>query len=494
MLLASVRVALRFELPIMGDGTTHVMAVDELARTGRPTTLPYPAMFFILATVTKHLVGGYYLLIPTLLGTATPLAVFVLARRLCDDHVTAIIAALFAAVHPYHMLFSSVFFIEPVLTFFILVTFNVHLLSLASGSWRDFAIAGALLGSCVAIKQIGYMMVPLVIVHHFLYRGSSRGLAVILAMMVVAAGPFLYHFYASTGTIIFPNDPYLAPSSSTFDQRAINLFRSQFQFAHLSEYMTKESILSFYNVGVYFYIRYHLNEALFLLLTTVGALHLLARNPRAFLYLANIILFYHRGLSLLKTQKYFIHLKVLVPIFIGLAVTAVARLDRRFGRYAAVLMAASIVVASLHVYMTGVASVQDRERTMCWVPSRETMDDLIRAYRWIKEHSYPDDTIADACIGEVEFYAKRKAVWVSMKGDPEFYLSLLAEDDARVKKVMDSERVRYFVVKLNFVVKGKPNTQQAIPISMFQYIKRSPLFRLAHREPGVHVYEYVPRI
>ena len=169
VILASVRIYLANYLPILGDGAYHAYLVESIITSGAlPSFSNYPALFHLEGAI----VGFFteYRLFPAITGTITIIIAYLFTKEILESEVVAILVALLTATHPFHMLFSSIFFMESVYVFLILITFYAHIKYLKSSKKSWLVMTGIFMGSAIATKQINYLLPIVILIQHFIIR------------------------------------------------------------------------------------------------------------------------------------------------------------------------------------------------------------------------------------------------------------------------------------------------------------------------------------
>lgn len=503
--LGCVRFWLASYLPIVGDGALHAIYVEGIMESGVLPSFPnYPPLFHLEGGILGLFVGMDYQFLPALAGVLTVVILYLFTKELIGSEVVALLVAFFAAVYPYHMLFSSVFFMETTMVMFIFLTLYAHIKYLKTNKIQWLLLTGIFLGTSIAIKQIAYILPAIILLQHLVFkikfrdlmptlRASVKPIAAIVLIAMIVCIPCLIYLYQATGTILQPTSPYLGSTTLAVDPRAVEIFETEFSFAHLAPY-TGDEATRFYNPSTYFYDpyhpwNYHLPEALFIALALLGALYLAYKRPRAFLYLIIFVGLYFLFMTQLQTSKYFIHSKLIVLVFMCSAILLPMRfLDRK--KLAALLLIPLLIIPASNLYTAGIQDTESRYNSMCWIPTREPITNLIDASEWIKDHSNEDDVIACPDVYEVEYYSERKAFWLSYFEGVDFYIALTTHDSDLLASEFDRNKIRYILFINRLITTERPNTQHFTRYEDYLFIKDSPMFELVFEKPGVEVYEF----
>lgn len=522
LLLSTVRLFLADYLPILGDGGAHAHLVENIMKTGllppdsdHPALFhsyfDYPAFFHLESSIFGLFVGSAYKLLPAIVGIITIITLYLLVKELIQSEVVALFAALFAAVHPWHILFSSVFFIETTLIMFIFLTMLCHIKFVRTGrkSWLIFT--GIFLGASVVTKQVGYVLPFILIIQHLVLtfpkngaygrqlKVSAKQIAMIALVAAFIFMPFLGHFYSKTGTILQPSNPLtntlFFKSNVVQDSDAAEFIYDSgfFEYGHFDPTITPDSLIKFYSPRTYYAKDYsYAVDALFVVLGIAGGVYLARRKPRIFLYLLVFIAVYHGLLILLQTQKYFIHLKLIAPVFMACSILFIKDMFKwKRTPLLSVIAAVLLITCAGVLYVDGIKETKSKYYSMCWLPTDEPITNLIEAYTFIGEHSKPGDVIADPSYTEGVYYTGRESFWLSTRGGVDFYLGIYNHDEELVKKSFKKYNIRYLVIIDKLVTEGEPGTEQFIRHEDYLFLKESSLFKSVFERPGVEVYEFV---
>jgi 4-amino-4-deoxy-L-arabinose transferase-like glycosyltransferase len=521
LLLGAVRLFLAYYLPILGDGGAHAHLVENIMRTGllppdseSPALLhsyfDYPVLFHLESSILGLFVGSAYKFLPAMAGIITIVILYLLIKELIGSEVVALFVALFAAVHPWHILFSSVFLIETTLIMFIFLTLWSHVKFVRTGKKSWLLLTGIFLGASIATKQIGYILPFILIIQHLVLRfrkndGYSRQLklslkeiAIIVSISAFVFMPFLSHFYQNTGTIFQPSNPLtnwlFFKSKVVQDPQAAEFIYNSglFKYEHFDPTITPDSIIKFYCPGTYYSKPYsYLLSVFFLISVIAGGIYLARRKPRIFLYLLVFIIGYHALLTVLQTQKYFIQLKLIAPVFMASSILFIKDMFRgKRAQFLYLLVAVLLIVSAAVLYVDGIKETKSKYYSMCWLPTNEPITNLIDAYTFIKEHSSPDDVVADPSYTEGIYYTDRETFWLTTSGGVDFYLGIYTHDKDLVSQSFNKYHIRYLVVIHKLVSEGEPDTEQFIRYEDYLFVKESSLFKLVFEKPGVEVYEF----
>lgn len=502
VILASVRIFIANYLPILGDGAYHAFLTESIMLNGElPSFSNYPTLFHLESAIMGFF--AEYKLFPAISGTVTIIIAYLFTKEIIESETVAMLVALLAASHPFHILFSSVFFMESVYIFFSIITMYSHIKYLKSSKMSWLVLTGIFMGSAVATKQINYLLPIVILLQHFIIRYSQNALIFnkknyfefisISTISFFVATPFLYHFYLITGTILDPTNPLsnflFFRSNIGIDPISSELIYHSgiFKYSHLISYTSLNNILYFYIPSTY-YIRYAFPTFLFLILFIMGSLHLIYEKKYICLYLLVPIVLYHYGLTMLHTQKYFIILKLI--ILIPVAMSCIFMKKKNLQKYSNIIILFFIIIPSSFMYINGVEDAKSKYYSMGWLPTEHPITNLIDAYSFIEENSNINDKIADPNYYEAMYYTKRTPIWLRPWEGGEFYLGLHTHDETLVKQTFEKNNIKYIVIILEFVSDGDLNTLQFISLEDHLFIKNSPSFELAFKKEGVEVYEY----
>ena len=176
----------------------HEYAIDP----GHSTSFRAPGFPLLLAAVyavagVNHFVTAR--IVFCLIGAALTLVVFALARRLTDD-ITALIAALLAALYPNILYYTIHFSSEPLFTLLLTATVLALLCAVEQRRLAYYCTAGLLLGLAALTRPIGLYFAPLFALAAAWsgrrnWRAVMAGLALFGAGLTVVIAPWAVRNY-----------------------------------------------------------------------------------------------------------------------------------------------------------------------------------------------------------------------------------------------------------------------------------------------------------
>ncbi len=506
--LGSVRLFVSDFLPIMGDGALHAYLTETIVATGAlPPSSNYPPAFHLNAATFAMFAQDAYTFLPAIFGVLNILVVYLFAREITGSRSAPLIAAFLVAIFPYHLLLSSTFFMETLLIFLIFLTLYSHIQFFKTRRRSWLLLTGIFAGISVATKQIAYLLPLIVLAQHFILEmhsakslklGASsfkRGF-LIVAVSILISLPFLYYFYATTGTILDPTNPLanlLVFGTGDIDPDATELIYNSglFKRAHFQPFTSPDRIVEFYNPSSYFYT-FHYPEALFIGLVLLGSLFLVKERRAWVVYLLIFVVVYHIGLNVVQHPRHFLFLAMMAFIPLSAAILLPRFLkNQRLRKVASIGILAAILIPASYLYVDGIADASSRYRSMGWLPTGEPFTNLIEAYEFVNQNSAPGDVVADPNAYEALYYTGRETFWLSPRGGADFYYGIYYHDTEILKQSLIENRVKFLMIIHRFVTTGDLNTHQFIRHQDYLFIRDSSLFVLAFETPGVEVYEFV---
>jgi hypothetical protein len=506
--IGSVRFLVSDYLPIMGDGALHAFLTESIVATGSlPPSSLYPPAFHLNAASFAFFAQDGYTFLPAVLGILNILIVYLFAKEITDSRSAPLIASFLVATFPFHLLLSSTFFMETTLIFLVFLTLYSHLRYFRTGKRSWLLLTGLFAGISIATKQIAYLLPFVVVVQHVilsLYRTRSlrsgpriiKEVAWLAAVALLISMPFLYYFYATTGTIIDPGNPVTNVwpfSVGDIDQEATDLIYSSglFKRAHFQPFVTLSRVVEFYNPSGYFY-NIHFPEVLFVGLVLLGGLLLVRERREAVLYLLIFVAAYHIGLNFVQQPRQFLFLSMMAFVPMSAAILLPKLMHhQRFRKVASAGILAILVIPASYLYVDGIGDASLRYNSMGWLRTAEPFTNLIEAYEFVNQNSEPGDVLADPNSYEAQYYADRKTFWLSPRGGADFYLGIFYHDTERLNQSLIDNRVKFLMIIHRFVTSGDLNTHQFIRHEDYLFIQHSSLFRLAFETGGVEVYEFI---
>ncbi len=495
-------------LPIMGDGALHAFLTESIIATGSlPASSLYPPAFHLNAALFALFGQEWYTFLPAIFGVLNILIVYLFTRELTGSRSAPLVASFLVAVFPFHLLMSSTFFMETTLIFLVFLTLYSHLRYFRTRERSWLLLTGLFAGISVATKQIAYLLPLIVVVQHVflgMYRTRSiklsahsiKEISMFLALALLISLPFLYYFYATTGTIIDPGNPTtnVWPFSLTgIDPDATELIYDSglFKRAQFQPFVTPSRVVEFYNPSGYFY-DIHFPEVLFVGLVLLGGLFLVRERREAVVYLLVFVVAYHFGLNFVQQPRQFLFLSMMafVPMSAAILLPKLMH-QQRFRKVVSAGILAIIVIPASYLYVDGIGDANLRYNSMGWLRTAEPFTNLIEAYEFVNQNSEPGDVIADWNAYEAQYYAKRETFWLSPRGGAEFYYGIFYHDTERLNQSLIDNRVKFLMIILRFVTTGDLNTHQFIRHEDYLFIQDSSLFRLAFETGGVEVYEFI---
>lgn len=503
VVLGSVRFWLAYKLPIMGDGGYHANLVDSVIESGvLSKEYNYPMLFHLYNSILGLFIGSNYIYFVPFVGVLTILLAYLLGKELFCNKVGLLFAFL-VAIHPYHMLFTSVFFMDSTVAFFILITEYAFVKYIKTKNKKWLILTSVFSATCVSIKQFGYLMPGIIILQYllsrFIYGNKTPSfkfsltkiigdILIILTVVLIISSGFLAYLYVTKGTIIDPGNPVF--SGLKYNQEALAYQVSNYNYAHLNPRTTIQDIIHFYNPSTYFY-KDNLSETLFFLLIASSIVYLLKKNVSGGKLMAliatTILIPYHYILTLVRTKKYFIHLDLISAFLlsIGLYFLIIAIIKNKKAR---LLISMGIVFLLItQLYIPGVADAYSRQNSMCWLPTHYSINNLIDAYKWIGTNSNDGDVIMAPCAPEGEYYSKRKLYWFNLSDPPTLFQALDNDDESAFYNIAKSKNIKYLVI-MDILVEKERNTVSYLSPNQRDKLLSFPFIKEVFQKEGVSVY------
>jgi len=193
-----------------------------------------------------------------------------------------------------------------------------------------------------------------------------------------------------------------------------------------------------------------------------------------------------------KTPRHFIQLQLLILVFPCSSILLVKKLikEKKKKIISTTLIILLLVTSAFTAYPMGINDTKSKYYSMGWLQTKYPITNLIEAYTYIREHSDPNDKVADPNYYECMYYANRTPFWLRPWEGADFYLGIYNHDEKLLKKSLLENNIKYLVIIRRFITKGDPNTVQFIRYQDYLFIKNSGLFKLVFKKPGVEVYEF----
>jgi len=170
----------------------HLASAGEYSiQVGHPTAFRAPGFPFVLAGIYAIAPGAYPLvyLALCLIGAATSIGVYALAREVLPE-TTARVAALLLAIYLPHVYFSTLIVSEALFGLLMVFAFFFFVRSIKNSSNLTLLAAGILLGLCILTRPFGLLLCPLLAAILFWFSGrnwAAVGKCLFLAVTVIVA-------------------------------------------------------------------------------------------------------------------------------------------------------------------------------------------------------------------------------------------------------------------------------------------------------------------
>lgn len=526
LLIACYRFYLAEYLPPIGDGARHAWIVETIAEKGsiintipevitndpRGTPIEYPVTFHLTLSI-GYLVTGHYKFMVALFGVLSVLLVFLIGRDVLGSSRIGLLAALVAAVHPYHILFTSAVFMESLIVLLVLAVVWTYYRFISTRKTSYLILAAIFLGAAVATKQTVYMLLPVLFVYHLVVFRKQKWhglgtLAVLMGGAFLVALPALLNFISVFGSPFFATGNslldrlFLSRSSWSLDPHFQELAASPDYMAYLRTYWNPAHLLAFYAPSDYYgaTTASHVWQVVFVVLL-VGSLLVLVRQWRknktivptnGLALLVAVLLCNQCALLVVRQPRYFIHSMLLVLPLMSYCVVITEEIRKK----AVVLLLVLLIVALCgFLFLQGDRFNRGFINTIAFVRTGSSIYDEIAAYDYVSLHTAENDIIADQENGSCEalyYLRERRILWCNPYGGCDLYMAILSRDPGRVMTVLDGYGVKYLVLKTDFVTSDAPQTLTEIPADAYEALKGSERLNLAFSRPGVEVYEVLP--
>lgn len=144
------------------------------------TRKDYPPLYFLMVAFFYHLFGVSYVngcLVTFIFGVLTVPATYLLATSTYGKR-EGLISAFIISILPWHIVFSGVILIDPVVAFFTTISVVVFLKTLKTEKWTHFVTLGIVMGLAYLTKTYAVILFPIFgvyfVVHHFYLRDEGK--------------------------------------------------------------------------------------------------------------------------------------------------------------------------------------------------------------------------------------------------------------------------------------------------------------------------------
>lgn len=481
-----ISIFLSYKLPIMWDWGLHATIVEDIISKQEISNLwNYPIFFHTTNSIFWIIIwNSVYKIINTLITSFLLwLILFLFAREITKNYLLSLTFWILWLIHPYVIVFTTAFFMDPFLMLFIFLTQYVLFKYTNTLNIKYFGLLILFSWICVSIKQFWYVIPIIVSIQFFILLFKKVEFVYILKKILflnlgalIISIWFLYHMFSIHWTIIDPANPLVSKWMNEINQNAFNyIYKTDiFQYSHLNSRTTFNDIINFYNIRDY-YAKSSLDKWIFIILILSWVIFLLKNNYRLLLALLIFILPYHLVLSQVKTEKYFLHLKVFVLILLIFWIYAINKKIRNI--FLSMLFISVFIALSLIEGQKWIKHVVSREYNFCWLWSKYRYTDIIRVFDYINNNSKKEEIVLSPCAYEWEYYSKRKFLWLSPYENSDFFIELNkvnsseTVDNNILHDFLRNENIKYIVIYDNIVGKEK-NTTQNLTLNELEYLKR----------------------
>lgn len=482
-------------LPPLGDGGAIALSVESLNSGEKIDYINGPLYFAYISSVVNA-VTGIYSFLPLLFGFMIFFAVFLFSLKITKSHLFSMLIGVFSLALPYTILYSSTFFMETAVIFFMILTLYSNYKFIESKKINWLILTGIFLGISVSLKQTAYLLLAIIPLQNLLFLNNDsfslriKNIIKIICVSLLIIIPFLGQFYIITGTFLEPNNPLW--TSAQVNEQSTNYLNSfNFSQSHLGSHISQislEKIASTYNPSLYYYVNYSIPEAFFAALLIFGSIIFLKERKKEFVYLSIFFITYHLFLILVRVQRYVIHSKILILIILFMPLIFYSNRKGKFNKKLSIVLLSLLLIFFIPLYIEGINFAKEREYTMCWNPSgNSSIYNLIEAYSWINYNAEKDILIADPCRNEAVYYAKRDTYWLNYFKDPSLYFAVREHNRQKVSALAETEKIKYIVILQNLISNNNNlNTPQFLTKEDSNFLDEN--FELVFFKQGVSVY------
>ncbi|MDW7727565.1 MAG: glycosyltransferase family 39 protein [Candidatus Methanoperedens sp.] len=516
--LASYRFYLSYYLPNMGDAALHAWVIEEITKkeeliftvpnilTNFPNGFPlqYPVFFHLTFSIGDIIIGGYKFL-PPVFGVLSVLLIYLIGKDAFKSEVVGLFSAFFVAIHPYYILFTSTVFMESLIVFEILAVVWLYLRYIGTSDKRYLILTVIFLGISIGTKQIGYILVAIILLFHFIvFRKNKYKISIFLLFGSILIGfPMLLSFYRSFGTLLFPMrgdiDKLLFSNSEWTTDPLFDKIGESLSYSHLKRYLDPNDILNFYDPSAYYLTSAQFNKMIFVFMIIIGiisCLYMIYKSKNRSYYgkrigfIIMVLICYHVALILLRQPRYFIHSMLLVlPIFIYPIVFLKNRI--MVGRNVIVVLITTLIIFGSIMFTEGIIFNTNWINTQGWMPSKGNMHDEIEAFEFINSHISKNERVLDFHLYHALYYLNDKdIVTVTAFGGMDVYSAIFSNDPIQLESILVKYNIKYFVIREKYIVERDPLTLMEIPIDVYNSLISSGLFKPAFSRPGIIVWEF----
>ena len=123
----------------------------------------YPPLYFLIIALFYRLFGVSYLhgcIVTFIFGVLTVPATYFLANNIYGQR-EGLISALIISILPWHIIYSGIVLVDPVVTFFMTISITAFLKALKAEKWSDYLIFGFVTGLSFLTKIYALILFPI---------------------------------------------------------------------------------------------------------------------------------------------------------------------------------------------------------------------------------------------------------------------------------------------------------------------------------------------